>query len=294
VSYSMERNRERRNLPATPPTSAGVLAKYVLAYARTNNLAESRVRAWISFMITAGTLERASTSGQLRFVIKGGVALELRLRNRARATKDLDVALHDPEADLAISLERALTNGTYQGFSFRKKREPLVLDNGVVNMEFAVCYRGGAWCSISIDVARKEPGENEIEWLPAISLAESFGVTGPDSLPCLPLRQHVAQKLHGMTLPPRPGKRNERFRDLIDLLLMEALIDDYSDLFTACEQLFNNRGTHHWPPTLQLPEHWIEPINRLIRELDLPITDARAGLARVREFLDRICSSGIQ
>ena len=290
----MERNREWRKPLATPPPSAGVLAKYVLAYARTNNLAEGRVRAWISYMITAGTLERASTSEQQCFVIKGGVALELRLRDRARATKDLDVALHNPDADLATSLERALTNGIYQGFSFRKKREPLVLDNGVVNMEFAVTYRGGAWSSISIDVARKESGENEIEWLPAISLIESFGVSGPELLPCLPLRQHIAQKLHGMTLPPRPGKRNERFRDLVDLLLMEALIDDYSDLFTACEQLFNNRGTHQWPPSLDLPPHWINPINRLIRELELPIADAHAGLIRGRQFVDRICSNAVR
>jgi tRNA A37 threonylcarbamoyltransferase TsaD len=92
-----------------------VLAKYVLAYARASNLAEGRVRAWISYMITAGMLERATT-GELSFVIKGGVALELRLRDRARATKDLDVALHHPTADLALTLERALTSEAYQGF----------------------------------------------------------------------------------------------------------------------------------------------------------------------------------
>jgi hypothetical protein len=88
--------------------------------------------------------------------------------------------------------------------------------------------RAGAWASISIDVARNEPGEHEIEWLPAISLTESFGIPGPDALPCLPLRGHIAQKIHGITLPPRPGKRNERFRDLIDLLLMEALVVEYT------------------------------------------------------------------
>lgn len=111
--------------PATPPPSAGVLAKYVLAYARANNLAEARVRAWISYMITAGMLERATaTEENPSFVIKGGVALELRLRNRARATKDLDVALHHPDADLATTLERALTGEPYQGFSLRRKREP--------------------------------------------------------------------------------------------------------------------------------------------------------------------------
>jgi hypothetical protein len=277
--------------PTDPPPSAGVLAKYVLAYARASKLAEGRVRAWISYMITAGMLERASTAEQPSFMIKGGVALELRLRDRARATKDLDVVLHHPNADLATSLERVLTSETYQGFSFRNKRKPLVLDNGVVNMEFAVSYRGGAWTSISIDIARNESGEHEIEWLPAIPLTKSFGVTGPDALPCLPLRQHIAQKLHGMTLPPRPSKRNERFRDLIDLLLMEALVDDYRDLRKTCEDVFKTRGTHPWPPQLDLPEHWIDPVNRLIRELELPIADAHAGIARIREFVDRILSS---
>jgi len=89
-------------------------------------------------MVTAGMLERASTTDRPSFVIKGGVALELRLRNRARATKDLDLALQHPGADLATSLERALTNEPYQGFSLRRKRQPLALDNGVINMEFAV------------------------------------------------------------------------------------------------------------------------------------------------------------
>lgn len=100
--------------PAGPPPSAGSLAKYVLAYARASDLTESRVRAWISYMITADILERATATGQPTFVIKGGVALELRLRDRARATKDLDIALHHPNADLAltnvcieISLQRA-------------------------------------------------------------------------------------------------------------------------------------------------------------------------------------------
>lgn len=277
--------------PAGAPPSAGVLAKYVLAYARASNLAEGRVRAWISFMITAGLLERATTAGQPSFVIKGGVALELRLRDRARATKDLDVTLHHADADLAITLERALTSESYQGFSFRSKRNPLILDNGVINMEFAVSYRGGAWASISIDIARNESGEHEIEWLPAIPLTELFGVTGPNALPCLPLCHHIAQKLHGMTLPPRPGKRNERFRDLIDLLLMEALVVDYRDLCKTCEHVFKTRGTHPWPPPLGLPEHWVDPINRLIRELELPIADAHGGLTRVRQFVDRILSS---
>src|SRR5690242_15538153 len=62
-------------------------------------------------MSTVGILERATTAGLLSFVIKGGVALELRLRNRASATKDLDITLHHPNADLALTLERADQRG---------------------------------------------------------------------------------------------------------------------------------------------------------------------------------------
>src|SRR5579883_3117865 len=34
-------------------------------------------------------------------------------------------------------------------------------------MELAVTYRGGAWTSITVDVAREEPGEDEVELVPA-------------------------------------------------------------------------------------------------------------------------------
>ena len=280
-----------RKAPTSPPPSAGVLAKYAQAYAREAGVSEGRVRAWIAYMILAGVLERAADGGAPRFSVKGGVALELRLGDRARATKDIDVVLQHPDADLARTLERALTGDDYQGFSFRRKGEPLVLDNGTVNVELAVSYRGGAWTSVTVDIARAEPGEAEVEWLRAIPLTDLFGVTGPIELPCLPLRFHIAQKLHGMTLPPRSGKRNDRFRDLIDLLLMEVLVTDYAGLPAACESVFRSRSTHEWPPNLDVPPHWIEPFARMAAELELPVADADEGMNRVRAFVARILSA---
>ena len=108
-----------RRHPAGPPPSTGVLAKYVQAYAREAGLSEGRVRGWISYMVMAGALERAAASGQPRFTVKGGIALELRLRNRARATKDIDVVLQHVDADLARTLEGALSGEAYQGFTLR-------------------------------------------------------------------------------------------------------------------------------------------------------------------------------
>jgi hypothetical protein len=169
------------------------------------------------------------------------------------------------------------------------------LDNGAVNMEIAVTYRGQPWTSISVDIARAEAGESEVEWVEAIVLTEAFGVTGPAALPCLPLRFHVAQKLHGTTLPPRPGKQNERFRDLIDLLLLEAMFThDYVALRDACELVFRSRNTHPWPPSLDaMPPHWAEPFAQLARDLGLPERDVETALVRVRGFAARIVNASL-
>ena len=279
-----------RKPPSGPPPSAGVLARYAQAYARELGVADGRVRAWVAYMIMAGVLKRNESAGSPRFIVKGGVALELRLRDRARATKDIDIVLRDPRADLANSLEEALTGEPYQGFSFRRKGQPLLLGNGAVNMEFAVTYRGQPWTSISVDIARAEAGEADVEWVDAIALTDVFGVTGPAQLPCLPLRFHVAQKLHGMTLPPRPGKQNERFRDLVDLLLMDAMLTQDDDaLREACELVFSTRNTHPWPPDLTAaPPHWARPFAELAKELELPDTNVEAALASVRRLVARI------
>jgi Nucleotidyl transferase AbiEii toxin, Type IV TA system len=115
-----------------------------------------------------------------------------------------------------------------------------------------------------------------------------WAVTGPARLPCLPLRYHIAQKIHGMTLPPLPGKRNERFKDLIDLILMEEMVTDYSGLREACEQVFSTRKKHEWPPPLELPDHWRKGYAKLARELGLPVAEASDAMARVQAMLTRI------
>ena len=91
-----------------------------------------------------------------------------------------------------------------------------------------------------------------------------------------------------MTLPPRRDKRNERFKDLVDVLLMEALVTDYEGLREACESVFRTRGTHDWPPVLELPVHWVESFAALSRELELAVHDGHEAMERVRAFVERV------
>ncbi len=56
-----------------------------------------------------GALDRAAnTPNGPKFVIKGGVALELRLPGRARATNDLDLVAMCADHDLVATLDEAL------------------------------------------------------------------------------------------------------------------------------------------------------------------------------------------
>ena len=52
------------------------------------------LRRWLGFMIVAGMLDAArhADDGEPLFLVKGGVAMELRMNTGARAPKDLDTA----------------------------------------------------------------------------------------------------------------------------------------------------------------------------------------------------------
>jgi hypothetical protein len=48
------------------------------------------------------------------------------------------------------------------GFSFGRKGQPLLLDDGAVNTEFGVTCKGQPWTGVSIDIAGAEAGEVDV------------------------------------------------------------------------------------------------------------------------------------
>jgi len=248
-----------------------------------------RVRDWISFMILGGRLERASSSAEgPRFTIKGAVALEMRLPSKARATKDLDLVVDDlAEGDLVGALREALDGG-YQGFVFRVKGEPYVMPNDSVRVDVALEYRGRGWGTIQVDLSPREGDSTEVEMVEPLSL-EPFRLDTPDVLPCLSLRYHIAQKIHAMTAPPVDEETpNERFRDLVDLLLMRELATDLGGVREACKKVFEVRAAHGWPPALNPPTFWVEPFAALAEEVDLPVRTLDEAVQEARAFIRAI------
>ncbi|HZG42181.1 MAG TPA: nucleotidyl transferase AbiEii/AbiGii toxin family protein, partial [Longimicrobium sp.] len=276
--------------PRKRPPSARILNQWVDSYAREHGQTPARVRNWVSHMVLGGALERVGFEGAGRkFTIKGGVALEMRLRHLARATRDLDLILLSNDGDPVEELEQALAK-PYQGFTFRVRNAPEVMPNGATRLEVALQYLGKAWGTVQIDASRYEGEGTEIEMVDAISLAP-FGIEGPDALPCLSLPYHVAQKIHAMTLPPGEGRVNLRYRDLVDLLLLQEWITDFETVKRACREVFEVRGTHPWPPFPGVHEHWVEQFSRMAADVGLATGDLHHAVIDARRFIAMIDSS---
>jgi hypothetical protein len=257
--------------PARPPVSERTLTRYVTAYARRKAVDVVRVRRTLSFMALAG-------------------ALELRLRDRARATRDLDLILEQDGGDLLTALEDVLAE-PYENFTFRRKGEEHRMPNGAVRVKVQVSFRGREWGTVEVDVAHRE-GETEVELVPGIPLLDDFGIAGPDEIGCISLRHHVAQKLHALTRPSLDGRPNDRFRDLVDLLLLRQFVHDHAAVALACAEVFARRGTHAWPPALVPPEEWRAPFARMAAETGLPVRELETAVAEITAWITLIAATG--
>lgn len=226
--------------------------------------------------------------------VKGGVALELRLHPTPRATDDIDLVIHGAE-NLMEAIDRSLRSEhdeprVHGGFTFQRKGEPRDLRNGAWRIEMTVRYEGTAWNTISVDVAGEEIPDVAPEYITAIDLS-ALHLPGPDVIPCLPLHHQLAQKIHGMTQPPQEGGRNERAKDLVDVLLIEAFLGEMAELRRTCVRVFEARGTHEWPPTLKVPEHWRDEFGKMAAEYGLHVGSLEEGAIKARELIARIESS---
>jgi hypothetical protein len=163
-------------------------------------------------------------------------------------------------------------------------------DSPALRTTIRLAYRGRAWASVQLEVAPVE-GDlgREIDRVPARSL-EHLGLEGPDDVPCVALRWQIAQKLHACTEPPAEGRRNDRLRDLADLLLLWDLVQtaERTAVRVACTEIFALRATHPWPPHLVVFEHWEEPYRVLASAIRFPIVDVDEAARAVQVIVDEL------
>lgn len=203
---------------------------------------------------------RLSVDESTRWVLKGGAALEFRLQNRARATRDLDIAIVDGETDsialreLIIDALTADPDGDW--FSFRVK-EPAALPlapGGRAAWRFSVdaWLAGKTFGSIRLDIAARDDELAATERLPLPGTLAFAGIPAR-SIEAVERRQHFAEKLHALTRD-YGNRPNTRVKDLVDLvLLIEDGLPADKKLVGVVRHVFTVRDTHPCPTTIPDP-----------------------------------------
>jgi hypothetical protein len=274
--------------PKRPPTQRGHLERLVNEYSRSRGIAVARVRRRLSVITLIGALDRVREDDGPRFLVKGGVSMEIRLGLVARATKDVDVVFRGEADQLVDALDEAFAQ-PFSGFEFRRKTElEAIRDTGSHRFDVQASFRGREWETLQVEVAQPQADEPEMV-LAAVDITD-FGLHGPERVACLSLRFQIAQKLHAVTEVPADGGVNLRYWDLIDLLLLQPLVhDDLARVREACSETFALRGTHGWPALLDAPESWRDPYRADATRLaaDLPV-DVEAAATEVRELIAQI------
>lgn len=276
-----------------PPHNVQVLQRWVGDLARQDGIAPARLQRWISFMVVAGILDHARDENRdPLFVLKGGAAMELRLGLRARATKDFDTSFRQALHEMVDHLDAALRRG-YGDFTASRTALDPIAETGAQRVDIKLAYRGRSWSTVQLEVAVAE-GEagREIDRVPGKPL-DALGLDGPTEVPCVSMRYQIAQKLHACTEVPTDGRTNDRFRDLIDLLVLEELLheQDWAALRAACEETFALRNLHAWPPVVTVFDGWHDTYPVMAAAVEFPIRDVAEAAERVQELIGRIAAA---
>ena len=244
------------------------LEKTLALVAREQGLDRERLRRWVSFLALCGALDRTIQTGILAgYYIKGGVAMELRFAENARATKDLDVGMEGVRADRLRFLTEALAAG-FDQFTFRIKAQTRDMERAdTIRVQVAIQYRTRAWQTIEVDLGPANAGPVDLIEPRVRGLVE-LGIPVVSPVRCLNLAEQVAQKLHACTGPVAAG----RARDVLDILLIDALGQlNYAATAAAARRVFAERATHAFPPTFVMPPEWRPELEAMAQELGFVI-----------------------
>lgn len=205
---------------ATADVFRTTLEQRLLARSRSDGLPLTRLR---KLVVYDRLLARLLAVAPDRWIVKGGLALDLRFGSKARATKDLDLGREDGDAATTADLEAAaaLELDDFLVFTVRRTgRLDAALAGIAVRFQIAALMAERRFEDVQIDVGLHGSAVGEPDRLRGTDL---LGFAGIDTIeiPTLPLVHHVAEKVHAYTQTFH-DQRNTRIKDLIDLVLIRS------------------------------------------------------------------------
>jgi hypothetical protein len=230
------------------------------------------------------------------FLLKGGLALELRLAH-SRTTGDIDVLARrlaedaeelvrraaghapDPPDHLEFAVEPNARSPEIDGVGVRYQGRRFRVRPTIGSRPFGDPF--------GVDVAVADAVSGPPEVLEGSEFFARYGI-GRLRVPVYPVPTHLAEKVHALTLPR--SQVNTRLKDLVDVALLSELDGhDARSLRMALEQTFTFRASHPVPDALpDAPEVWSEAYTRLQAADGLPWPTLVDVLEVARAFLDPV------
>lgn len=260
----------------------------LLAQSRQSGVALVRLRKLVAF---DRFLARLAIEQPGQWLLKGGVALQLRLGSLARTTKDIDLLLALPHSAIHQTLAHAARRdlGDWFAFTVEPARGPLQgIGEGGLRYPATALLDGRVFESFHIDVGSGDPVVESPDTLTMPALL-AFSDIAPALVPCYPVSQHIAEKVHAY-VRPHPTGANTRVRDLVDLVLFARNCSvDGEKLHRALQATFSARD--FGPPPLSLPDppaDWRPSFKLLCAQIGLVDLDLVEATAEVRRFLEPV------
>ncbi len=278
------------------PGNVSHLKRLIGDHAAERGMPPARLQRWLNAMVVTAVLDRVrDEDGEPIFLLKGGVAMELRLQLSARATSDYDAAFRARADEVIDRLDEALAQ-PWNTFDLTRDAPVTIKNAKAVRVRLRLSYKGRIWGSVQLELAPVEGGMgSEFDRVETTPLGP-LPVPVPETANCVSLRYQVAQKFHACTEVFDDGRENDRFRDVMDVLLVEDLLRDVGlvRVRNACVDIFEVRNKHTWPPTVTAYEGWRAPFAELAREngftpedIDEAVTAVTALIAAIDVAIEK-------
>ena len=241
-------------------------------------------------------LARLFSSPTAPWLLKGGYAMELRYRPRARTTRDIDLSVPAPATASSIAARLIATQDELQEAAELDLGDFLQFRIGAPQTELQGAPLGGGrfpceallagrtYTRFHIDLGFGDPALGTPEALIGEDFLDFAGIT-PPSILAIPRVQQFAEKVHAYTFR-WADRENTRTRDLVDLLLLiDGGLTATAELGEALRATFDARKTHPVPSTLpEPPESWREEFAATAGEIALSTADLGEAFTRLAAF----------
>ena len=277
----------------TPAGMRTALEERLNRFAKENGQDIMRLRRQVAFDRLLSRLFAGQTSD---LIIKGGYALELRLKN-ARTTKDIDISFKgdlgglwtdkgtSAPAALQGFLQQLASKDQGDHFEFIIGKAVLDLENapyGGYRFPVEVRMAGRVFIKFEIDVAAGDAWIEPHDKLFLHNWLDFAGIATPE-IPAISVEQQFAEKLHSYTMPRKT--QNSRVKDLVDLVLMieKSKMND-ERLRQAVTRTFERRKTHEVSSRLpEPPESWKIPFKKMAEECEIT-GDISFAIGKISKF----------